>query len=64
MQNEPNSTERPAVDPRDVAPTRRDDVKHVLDTGLPPGIQPEELEDPGAKTPGASPNTRHGVGKD
>jgi hypothetical protein len=64
MQNQSSGTARPAVDPRDVAPTRRDDVKQVLDTGLPPGIQPEELEDPGGKTPGANPNTRHGEGKD
>lgn len=64
MQNESSGTERPAVDPRDVAPTRRDDVEHVLDTGLPPGIQPGEMEDPGSKTPGADPNTWHGEGKD
>lgn len=63
MQDENSSTQRPAVDPRDVAPTRRNDVKHVVDTGLPPGIQPEELEDPGGKTPGANPNTRHGSGE-
>jgi hypothetical protein len=63
MQNEPSGAERPPIDPRDVAPTQRNDVKHVVDTGLPPGIQPEELEDPGGKTPGATPDTRHGSGK-
>lgn len=48
MQNEPSNGERPAADPRDIAPTQRNDVKHVVDTGLPPG---------------ATPNTRHGSGE-
>jgi hypothetical protein len=63
MQNESSNTQRPAVDPRDVAPTKRNDLDHIADTGLPPGIQPEELEDPGARTPGATPDYRRGEGK-
>jgi len=56
MKNPDTDKPRPAVDPRDIAPEKRDDVQHVVDTGLPPGINPEEAADPGKQTPGTSPD--------
>ena len=56
MQNQSSNPPRPAADRDDVAPEQRDDVKHVIDTGLPPGINPDEAADPGGQTPGASPD--------
>jgi hypothetical protein len=60
MPDENTSPGRPPVDPRDVAPTRRDDIDHISNTGLPPGINEDEAKDPGGKTPGASPEYRDG----
>ena len=43
--------------PRDTQPTERkpaskeDSVKHVVDTGLPPGIDVEDWKDPGKNAP-------------
>ena len=30
---------------------RGGDVRHIIDTGLPPGISVDEAKDPGAQTP-------------
>ena len=46
----------PDKDRDDAVPEQRDDVKHVIDTGLPPGISPDQASDPGAKTPGSTPD--------
>ena len=60
MQNQPANTPRPAIDRDDAVPEQRDDVKHVIDTGLPPGINPDEAADPGSQTPGSTPDFGHG----
>lgn len=60
MQNQTSNPPRPETDRDDAIPEQRDDVKHVVDTGLPPGISPDEAADPGGQTPGASPHFVHG----
>ena len=32
-------------------PERGGDVRHIVDTGLPPGITPQDVIDPGAQPP-------------
>jgi len=56
MQNQQTSTPRPATDRDDVPPQKRDDIEHIADTGLPPGISPDEAADPGNQTPGTTPD--------
>ena len=56
MQNQPANAPRPDKDRDDAVPEQRDDVKHVIDTGLPPGISPDQASDPGARTPGSTPD--------
>ncbi|HEY0421436.1 MAG TPA: hypothetical protein VGC80_18110, partial [Acetobacteraceae bacterium] len=56
--DENTSPGRPPVDPRDVTPTKRDDIKHIKDTWLPPGISEDAATDPGGKTPEANPEYR------
>jgi hypothetical protein len=46
----------PRVPPKKDEPARRPkdrggDVRHIIDTGLPPGISVDEAKDPGAQTP-------------
>lgn len=60
MQNQPANAPLPDEDRDDAAPEQRDDVRHVIDTGLPPGISPDEASDPGGKTPGSSPDSVQG----
>jgi hypothetical protein len=60
MQNQPANSPRPATKRDDAVPAQRDDVEHVIDTGLPPGISPDQAADPGRKTPGSTPDSVHG----
>ena len=60
MQNQPANSPRPTRERDDAVPAERDDVEHVIDTGLPPGISPDEAADPGRKTPGSTPDSVHG----
>ena len=53
--NEKNQS-APRVPPKKDEPARRPqdrggDVRHIIDTGLPPGISVDEAKDPGAQTP-------------
>ena len=60
MNNANSSSDRgsgaklPETKPRSKRKVRTpgDNVKHVLDTGLPPGIEVEDAEDPGAHASG------------
>jgi len=42
-----------AAKPRDRGHKREegDDLKHIIETGLPPGISEDEAKDPGSQTP-------------
>jgi hypothetical protein len=55
MQNQPANSPRPARDRDEAVPERRDDVRHVADTGLPPGISPGQAAGPGSQAPGSTP---------
>jgi hypothetical protein len=57
MQNQPANSPRPLKDRDDAVPEQRDDVDHVIDTGLPPGISPDQAIDPGSRTPGSTPDS-------
>jgi len=43
----PPKKDEPARKPKE----RGGDVRHIIDTGLPPGISVDEAKDPGAQTP-------------
>jgi hypothetical protein len=43
----PPKKDEPARTPKE----RGGDVRHIIDTGLPPGISIDEATDPGAQTP-------------
>ena len=51
--------------PEDIADDERvrrdkgEGLRHVLDTGLPPGISVDEAEDPGKSTPPSPPKDRN-----
>jgi hypothetical protein len=51
-----NDRSAPRVPPKKDEPARKPkerggDVRHIIDTGLPPGINVDEAKDPGAQTP-------------
>jgi len=60
MQNQQTGTPDSATDRDDIPPRKRDDIEHIADTGLPPGISPDQAADPGRNTPGATPDSAHG----
>jgi hypothetical protein len=39
-------------------PRREGDLKHILDTGLPPGVEIEDAKDPGRSTGGGPADDR------
>ena len=43
----PPKKEQPAPKPKE----RGGDIRHIIDTGLPPGISVDEAKDPGSQTP-------------
>jgi hypothetical protein len=47
----PSAPERPHSPTSDKPPERSGDLRHIVDTGLPPGIDIEEAKDPGSQTP-------------
>ncbi|HSU44851.1 MAG TPA: hypothetical protein VLN42_11600 [Casimicrobiaceae bacterium] len=51
-----NDRSAPRVPPKKDEPVQKPkerggDVRHIIDTGLPPGISVDEAKDPGAQTP-------------
>jgi hypothetical protein len=53
----------PRVPPKKEAPPKKPkehggDVQHIIDTGLPPGIDVDEARDPGSQTPRAPADDR------
>jgi hypothetical protein len=60
MQNQQTGTPGSNTSQDDIPPQKRDDIEHIAETGLPPGISPDEAADPGRRTPGATPDSVHG----
>jgi hypothetical protein len=58
MQNDNSKIpDQPARDTQDNRkPSQKDSVEHVVKTGLPPGIDPDQALDPGASAPDKGPS--------
>jgi hypothetical protein len=54
----PKVPERKSDRREEERPRREGDLKHILDTGLPPGVEIEDAKDPGRSTGGGPADDR------